>query len=635
MRAVTFALAVCAALLGFSRQIEAAPALRAGTVNACLVTAQNPTCVLGGAASAGDLIVSCTYIASGNIFQSATTDSINGTYTAIGTDATDANPNHINIYYKENVSAGTPTITTHLNVSTPSYTIVAAYSGIASSSSKVTANKVSSSGSSTAQTGGSVTPTAANQLIVSCIGLSTADTSIAPNNGETERNEDAGHQFQLQDILSPNTSAFTSKWTLGAAKTAGDVTAIFMEPPAASFDSVSFAKVDGSHYRMTYDTANATNAYVETLPAGTADPSAAALIAGTGAHGTATEAATNSADTLDVTVSDGTPYPLYKVCGVAAGGGGNSAVSCTDNILLDPPSGYAWVTLTSIGVGSFAADYNTAFDPDLAANDVLGIPTNVKKDDGSTGEALCIGTVSGGVCTPSTDGSVGYQPSPSNDFTRRRAVNWLLYDYSVGAYMTPDIDAFWFTQNPVCPGQAQDFVFRTAISLVTAPNPGNLDLTGECTHPYGDSLTYSESSGTRPTGLSFAAPVTSGTVADVDENEAGALMTYAATSNVDGSASTFQENLLPIKTWTVAPDCTATPTSDATCVSSLSSLTHGSVTIDDSGGAISHTVARGDVISMSPAAGQEVAPFNTETLVISRGATGAGGRLRLWLRVGL
>jgi hypothetical protein len=150
---------------------------------------------------------------------------------------------------------------------------------------------------------------------------------------------------------------------------------------APTFDSgPTFAKVDNNTYRMTYDAdANATNAYVAAYPLGTSDPSAATLIAYTGAHGHNTEAATGASDTLDMDVSDSPAFPAYKVCGVLSGAGGNSAVTCSANVALDPPTtcganadqACQYVTLTSVAIGGIASVATLAYDGQTA-NFVVG-----------------------------------------------------------------------------------------------------------------------------------------------------------------------------------------------------------------------------------------------------------------------
>jgi hypothetical protein len=104
---------------------------------------------------------------------------------------------------------------------------------------------------------------------------------------------------------------------------------------AATVDDASAtAYTLGAEYTQT------STEYAEAMPVGTADHEAAAIVAGTGATGTASNAQTaNTPDTYTLTPSHSTKHPIYDIHRIARNAGGDSAISRHYDDPLDPPAG--------------------------------------------------------------------------------------------------------------------------------------------------------------------------------------------------------------------------------------------------------------------------------------------------------
>lgn len=469
----------------------------------------------------------------------------------------------------------------------------------------------------------------------------------------------------------PGTFTFAGS---GARATSALTAVVYPAAVAApTFDSgPTFAKVDNNTARMTYDaSSSATLAYVALYPLTASDPSAAALIAGTGAHGTANEATTGSSDTLDVDASDSPAFPAYKVCGVLHGSGGNSAVTCNSNVPLDPPTTCGanadqpcqYLTLTSVAVGGLASVATLAYDGQTAnfvvGEELTGGTSGAKAlvqadtDAGATGTltlqiesgtfqdnetltgsvfgvAVVNGTASyiyaandilvaptymmpggsGITLTIAADGNASY----TSGVERETAVNIKIYDYSADGYAAGDIDFVNNDQPPNCSGS-------TLLSVLTVNSAmTSFDLDNICTDAEGDTLN-SIKVGTLPTGVTLngTTNVTSGT--PTVENEAGTQIRYVA-YDIYGALSYRDVIFYPVTSWTVT-DCTSSLTLASACATSVTALTHGTsaITLNSVSSA---TIASGYVVSQSPTAGSELAPGAGFTINQSIGASSTG-----------
>lgn len=374
--------------------------------------------------------------------------------------------------------------------------------------------------------------------------------------------------------------------------------------PAPTFDTnPSVSSQTTTAYTIPYDAdANAANIYCGAYPNGASAPTGAQLEAGTGAHGTATEATTGSADSIVLTPSDSPKYPLYDLYCVLEGAGGYSSVQAIANEFLDAPATCGgngttqcqWITVASIGAGSPCASFNSATNPDIAASDILKAPTTTNPG----GFALTIGT----------DCQFGY----SGDSSRQDALNIAVYDDSAQGYHADDID-FWANDpGPTC--GAPDAVILNVDAVGES-----FDLDSYCAHSLGDALSYAVTSGTLPTGKSLAGAtgVVDGTA--TVENETGATVVFTATSTVTGATAAQSLTFYTIDTITV-PNFVGDVLGDA-----LTECENVFLSCEISGLEYSPTVPAGSVISQDPAASTEAEPFDTVDLVISRGM---GGRLR-------
>lgn len=155
--------------------------------------------------------------------------------------------------------------------------------------------------------------------------------------------------------------------------------------------------------------------------------------------------------------------------------GGNGTTACQ------------YLRISSIGTGSPCESFNTATNPDIAANDVLKAPATTNPSAFS----LTIGT--------------DCQFSYSGDGSRQDALNIGVYDFSVQAFHADDID-FWSNNQAPIPPEPDSIVFYWMQGVPITP----IDLTPYCTDPEGDTLTVTAVSGLAA-GLSITANVISGT----------------------------------------------------------------------------------------------------------------------------
>jgi len=374
----------------------------------------------------------------------------------------------------------------------------------------------------------------------------------------------------------------------GAVVAVASFGAAVTEAPA--FDSgPTVTPIDNNTFRVTYDgNADSDNIYCGAWLKDATTPSTAEVVAGTGAHGTGTEAVTGSSDTLDFDVTDSPAYPIYDVYCVTKGTSVVSSLGSQVDEYLTAATGYQFITLASIGSGSPVESFNTAVTPDLVAGDILVAPTTTSPGT----YTLTIGT----------DGQFSY----SGDASRQLALNILAYDVSAAGYHASDIDFVANDPSPVC-----DVDFEQVI-VVDAAMTG-IDLDSYCSHPLGDTLTYAKSSGTYPTGITLTTDTVGGT--PTVEDEAGAALVFSATNPYGGTASQTL-TLFPIVTWTLS-DCTTGPLDAASCAGLIDALIRSTGAVNSTY-QCSTTVDPNYVISQSPAASAEIAPFTDVDLLVAR-----------------
>jgi hypothetical protein len=259
---------------------------------------------------------------------------------------------------------------------------------------------------------------------------------------------------------------------------------------------------------------------------------------------------------------------------------------------MDPaPEGYQWVELASIAVDSAVEDFNAVASPDLVVGDHLLMPT---------------------VTTPGnysidlfTDGHIEYDDG--EDGSRQTADGWA-WDTSAAAWHAQSFDYIANNIDPV--GGAP---IESALLVDAAMT--EIDLNEYFVDGEGDTLTITLTSGTPPTGVSLAAGVISGTPTVEDED--GVTLVYTADDGYGGTG-TQTVFLRPLVTLP-ASDCTTDETSQSDCELEFGSDFSGTISFDVTT-EYHETIPFDMVISQSPVAGAEMAPYTTVELLVSLGA---------------
>lgn len=320
----------------------------------------------------------------------------------------------------------------------------------------------------------------------------------------------------------------------------------------------------------------------EVVEATTATGDDITIVASVAIQTTAASIGTGAWSVVPSTTQTGDTASIILSLKPAAGGGPGS-----------PPAGKADVTVASIGADTWCEDFNTTATPDIAAGDTIRI------DEATSPGGL--------VLTHGTDCSLEYSGNDSRQF-----VEYEIYDDSVGDWMTGGVDGVGtlvFNNLGATCDQPADLFLDVGAAMST------FDLDDLCLDAEGDSLTYAVTSGTLPTGVSLNGSTGALTGTPTVENESGASVTFTATDPY-GATATQSMTLYPLDTITV-PTCTG-GVDVGTCVASIDAtlfLQAGTTNYQ-----CSESVAASDVISQSPAAAAEAAPFTSINLVVSTGA---------------
>jgi hypothetical protein len=266
---------------------------------------------------------------------------------------------------------------------------------------------------------------------------------------------------------------------------------------------------------------------------------------------------------------------------------------------MDPaPEGYQWIQIASIASGSAVEDFNDLVAPDLVVGDHLLLP--LVTTPGSYSVDLF------------TDGHIEYDDG--EDGSRQTAYGWA-WDTSAAAWHAESFD---YVANNIAPVGGE--MFETAL-LLNAPMTA-IDLRDHFEDGEGDTMTFSLTSGTPPTGISLFAGIVSGTPSV--ENETGVTLVYTADDGYGGTA-TWSVYLRPLDTLP-ASDCTTDATTQTACELAFGNDFNNSIVFDNTT-AYSETVAADIVISQNPLADAEMAPFSTVVLVVSLGACDPSGAI--------
>lgn len=363
----------------------------------------------------------------------------------------------------------------------------------------------------------------------------------------------------------------------------------FATPP--TFDtSPTVSSQTASAYTISYDAdANATNIYVGAYVKDATAPTASQLKAGTNAHGTATEATTGSADSIVLTPSDTPKFPLYDVYCCLEGPGGFSSVVALVDEFLDPPAGYQFEVLASVGALSHLNGTVAA------AGDIEVIQTTT--DQGHTVNIDSAGVV-----------DIDYGGSD------RQLILRDLYDVSTGAYDTTIQGTLVINNHAPLPVTTPLFpdgvVYEKDVAIT------NVDYDPLVTDEDGDDPDVSFVSG--PTGLSFAADSLTGTPT-----------AYQNTGNIvrwTDLYGDYYEESINFLIGAEAPDVVEETEANAiTTIEALASFT----VLQPSPTASHPTIPIGSVISQVPAATEIVAEDTEFTLTLSSGPAQGGGALSM------
>lgn len=222
-------------------------------------------------------------------------------------------------------------------------------------------------------------------------------------------------------------------------------------------------------------------------------PSAANVKAGTGTGFVAVfSKAITGADTQS---STGLDYPAHLYCQVLSNGDGDSAVNSQDDIFKSPPTGYIYDTLSSVGTGSWCADYISS--PAAAAGDVVELtsPTAILSKTVSV-EGNCFFT---------------FENSGARDRICARVYDDSVQDWmtisSPSAYCSGTRAAIWYNnQTPfaTAPSGTVKYFFHEGQAITP------VDLLSQCEDPEGDTIVVTNVD-SLPAGLSISSSTLQGT----------------------------------------------------------------------------------------------------------------------------
>jgi hypothetical protein len=184
-------------------------------------------------------------------------------------------------------------------------------------------------------------------------------------------------------------SAFSVATNSGAMVAASFAAAPAVDPPvktAATVDSATAAT-----YTLGAEYTEDSTEYAVAMPVGTADPNAAAIVAGTGATGTASNAQTAATpDTYGLTPSHTLKHPIYDIHRIARNAGGDSAITRHYDEPLDPPAGKQFNTASAIPWGLVITAATATNPPEFT------VAESLVTEDWDTGDTIWLWEFTGG-----------------------------------------------------------------------------------------------------------------------------------------------------------------------------------------------------------------------------------------------
>lgn len=432
------------------------------------------------------------------------------------------------------------------------------------------ASAMNAGASSTSQTSPSVTTSGADRLIVGIIATTSTGHSYAPANGETERFDLGG--VQVQDAVAASAGSHSSSWTVSAASVSRYITIALAPsggtpaftgtiPTQTVTEGVAFSQSFASHFT------NATSYALSgcTLPAGLSFNTSTATISGT----------------------SNTPLGATGCLIAASGSGAGTADSNVFAIQKAAPTGYSYLTADVPWPDGMRSVFEGA-SPAVVDGDILKYPL-----------------VTTSPIYPYTQFADGSYSIDAGSYLGRITWSVDVWDTSAGAWMGMTTMAA-NNQPPECVPEVQDLVLliNQAVSL---PSPCPPDAEE-------DALVYSVLSGTLPTGLYQNA--STGTIAGTPtaENESGVVVQLRACDPFEDCA-TYQRTFYVLDTITVPAACAAGEEALACESALLASWLEASTSY-----ICSEEVASGEIISTSPAAGQEADALSAVELLVSGGS---------------
>lgn len=231
-------------------------------------------------------------------------------------------------------------------------------------------------------------------------------------------------------------------------------------PPGPEFladPALDEAQEDGATFTFTADSAG------DTIFGRLRHPTAAAwtceaLAEGTPQDGVVSKQTVSGADELFVPAIQDPEFPVYSAdfC-IVDGDGNESDVKSVTDVELPAPGGFQWVELAAVGMGSPCDVFNTATDPDIAANDWLLAPLETTPGGGGdfelTIDAQCHFTYVG-------------------DGTRQDAIV-LVHDWTAASW---HLDHIWFIDNNTAPTCA----YSGELVTLLLSEPRQVDFGGVC-----------------------------------------------------------------------------------------------------------------------------------------------------------
>lgn len=364
----------------------------------------------------------------------------------------------------------------------------------------------------------------------------------------------------------------------GTTSDAGDnpTVSAAVTPAFSAGLSVSAPTTDG--YTCAFTANTDCTVHVVALAKGSSTPSAAAVIAHTGALAFASKNVTG-ADTVTLT---GLDFPVHDLHAVVTSLAGTSSVSSVTNTAKTAPTGKQYSTFASVDGDTIYAGISS---PSVAAGDIREVDT--------------VMAPSGNALTVSTDGNDSFDSDGS-----RQSYEARIYDVSAQDWMaTSGVDEYftvWFNN------QAPEFLDAEVANIYPVPLSSamtSVDLAALVSDPEGDTLTVT--SGTMPTGLTLAS---NGTVTGTATVQG---IYTVSTEWEDVPGDTLVSNVIWIVGNINVPDVEDALLSDA--LEALEALYFTASTSTET----RSDIPAGVVISQSPTAGSSAAPFTSVALVIS------------------